>query len=903
MKTGTMWKVVILLVALAPGFAWADRVMEVVHEDSNAQNLLFNANFEETSKNQVTGWNPYQNGYQYRSSGGQMGGGIVCQSTVANQGYGASQKVEMNREYFAPLIVRGWSKSENVSGNPDSGYSIYVDIEYQDGTPLYGQTANFPCGTHGWIQRQIMIYPSKPVRSLTVYALFRGHSGTAWFDDFALYEVRPQGENLFQFHGLALKPGPLSKFSGSSVNYRTEDGLNLIVDDHRVKVANIKGYDISTYRDNQRNQGTGKKTANSVLPREVPAGFYVRDAATESDIYNFKNGKCTELGLSLDCKIIPNSNRLVLEGQIVDLWKTNRAITLFFGLPCQAIGWQWGDDIRTERTIQPGNEYSQTVRIGCGSTQTLSTYPWASIHNDRVGLAMAMDLNAPSVCRLFYQSDIRQLCIAYEFGLSADSQRFPSSASFRFLIYQFEPTWGFRSAYQKFSTMYPELFQTRIRNQGIWMPFTDISTVEGWQDFGFRFHEGNGQLAFDDANDILSFRYTEPMTWWMPMAKEMPRNYVTAISIRDQLSKKTGTRHQLMSDISKVAAMKDAEGNPHLLFRNEPWCDGAVWSLNPNPYLPGVPVSQDKKASETRTKTEYINAATIYWNDSMRQSLYGPKSQGNLDGEYLDSLEGYVTAEMNFDTNHFRYSILPLTYDPNSKLPVIFKGMAIYEFTQWFSTEVRDIGKLMFANGVPYRFSFLCPLFDVMGTETDWLNRGRYSPAPQSQMNLWRTMSGQKPYVILMNTDYNQLVPELVEKYFQQCLFYGFWPSMFSHNASENPYWKNPKWYNRDRPLFKKYIPLIKTVAEAGWQPITGARCDNPSIQIERFGDRVLYFTLFNPTAETQQGSFTLDYQDQSLERVKNCIELKTGEVLPPTNKIIKLTLEAKETKVLKVIW
>jgi len=39
------------------------------------------------------------------------------------------------------------------------------------------------------------------------------------------------------------------------------------------------------------------------------------------------------------------------------------------------------------------------------------------------------------------------------------------------------------------------------------MPFTDVSTVQDWQDFGFKFHEGNNNVAWDKAHGILSFRY------------------------------------------------------------------------------------------------------------------------------------------------------------------------------------------------------------------------------------------------------------------------------------------------------------------------------------------------------------------------------------------------------------
>jgi hypothetical protein len=55
------------------------------------------------------------------------------------------------------------------------------------------------------------------------------------------------------------------------------------------------------------------------------------------------------------------------------------------------------------------------------------------------------------------------------------------------------------------------------------MPFAAISKVEGWQDFGFRFKEGDSETAWDDAQDILTFRYTEPMTWWMALKGDGPR--------------------------------------------------------------------------------------------------------------------------------------------------------------------------------------------------------------------------------------------------------------------------------------------------------------------------------------------------------------------------------------------
>jgi hypothetical protein len=172
-----------------------------------------------------------------------------------------------------------------------------------------------------------------------------------------------------------------------------------------------------------------------------------------------------------------------------------------------------------------------------------------------------------------------------------------------------------------------------------------------------------------------------------------------------------------------------------------------------------------------------------------------------------------------------------------------------------------------------------------MGTETDWLSDGQYRPASDAQMSLWRTMSGRKPYLLLMNTDYNLFTPDLVERYFQRSLFYGMWPGMFSHNAADYPYWQNPKWYNRDRPLFKKYLPLVRRAAEAGWQPVTCAACDNGLVWIERFGPDAkgtVYLTLFNDTAARQSGRLRVETGRLGLPGETAGRELVAGKALGP---------------------
>jgi hypothetical protein len=95
------------------------------------------------------------------------------------------------------------------------------------------------------------------------------------------------------------------------------------------------------------------------------------------------------------------------------------------------------------------------------------------------------------------------------------------------------------------------------------MPFGRISKVEGWEDFGFMFKEGNDQTAWDDEHGILTFRYTEPLTWWMKMPPGMPRTIEAAQGEARRLAEGgdrsaqallTSGYHDEMGNFTKAAA-------------------------------------------------------------------------------------------------------------------------------------------------------------------------------------------------------------------------------------------------------------------------------------------------------------------------------------------------------------
>ena len=107
------------------------------------------------------------------------------------------------------------------------------------------------------------------------------------------------------------------------------------------------------------------------------------------------------------------------------------------------------------------------------------------------------------------------------------------------------------------------------------MPFAKISAVKGWEDFGFRFKEGDNETAWDDAHGIVTFRYTEPMTWWMRMPKEMPRTIEAALGEARRLASERKDR-QAMALLT--SGYHDEQGQFVARLLDTPWCDGAVWS-------------------------------------------------------------------------------------------------------------------------------------------------------------------------------------------------------------------------------------------------------------------------------------------------------------------------------------
>jgi len=745
-------------------------------------------------------WEPWQKGFQ------KEGDAFACDNgSDARAQRGASQHVQLNQTSPQPIVASAWSKAEGVGGSRDSDYSLYLDLVYADGTPLWGQTASFSVGTHDWERREVVLLPEKPVKSVSVHLLLRRHAGKAWFRAPEFRELKtPAGACLFD--GVAVVPK---------------------------------------------------------LP--VLAGFQVRDVAANTGFVRIDR---QALGLELRSRGNVGRRATFIDADITDTTGKDRAITLVYARPFGELNWRWLANPRRSEPMVAPREYMDASRFHAGANGRLSRYPLAAAADPEYGLGLAIDLAYPAFFRIGANAGTRELFLAYDLALTPEKP----TAHIRLCQFGFDPDWDFRIALARYYELFPESFRCKTPEQGLWMPFGKISQVKGWEDFGFKFKEGNDETQWDDDHGIRTFRYTEPMTWWMRMPKDMPRTLEAALAEAKRLAEKGDPNAKALL----ASGYHDETGRIPARLLDTPWCNGAVWSMNSMPGIQGE-------------FTDFKNK----WNPTLRERFYGPKRNGDLDGEYVDSSEGYVTDELDFRRDHFAAADTPLTFSPDSLEPAIFRGLIAFEYTRAIARDVHALGKLMMANGAPTQLPWLCPMLQVMGTETDWNWGGTWHPMSDADLLYRREMCKGKPYCFLMNTDFDKFPPPLVEKYMKRCLAYGMFPGFFSADASTGQYFQRPDLYERDRPLFKKYVPLCKKVAEAGWEPITRARSSDERVYVERFGDRL--FTLFNDSPERRTATITLDSEAPG----PGC-ELFSGKLMEWRDRKATLTLEAEDVAVIE---
>ncbi|WP_158304749.1 hypothetical protein, partial [Listeria innocua] len=181
------------------GTIWYDNVQFEKGSVASSYNPVVNSSFEEHNGTLPTGWMRTGNTaltqakvVDNESHSGDSA--VYFERKATSEAYThIVQDVPVNQKEAKALTISALSKSEDAKANASvatmsNDYSIWGTIYYQDGTTSSVQ-GQFPLGTNDWNRSAVVVKPTKPVKMIKVYTMFRnGLTGKAWFDDVRVIE-------------------------------------------------------------------------------------------------------------------------------------------------------------------------------------------------------------------------------------------------------------------------------------------------------------------------------------------------------------------------------------------------------------------------------------------------------------------------------------------------------------------------------------------------------------------------------------------------------------------------------------------------------------------------------------------------------------------------------------------
>ena len=626
--------------------------------------------------------------------------------------------------------------------------------------------------------------------------------------------------------------------------------------------------------------------------------------------------RATGQGLALNATFTPKADHIWVEAEIesTDQPPAERAIELSFALPVQAKGWWWDDGIRTRRRIEGNKTFEQT--FACGGHR-VSLYPFSSIHSDAAGLALAAPMDWPRLERRTYDSKAGYRT-AFDLGLSRHTRRFPAGkANVAFVIYRHDAAWGLRAAADKYYKMFPQFFTKRAEREGTWFFALRPSEAPHPKDFGFTFWEGfsSNPKERELARKIgmYIFPYTEAwgIRQFFPEAKErtdMPPYEERLAQLQAWAADKASAKKWRGGPLHEVA-QATLNSLPQLADGKAPFMEDKYgtwamwWRTNSNPHLP-----DPNRASICR---KYRITAML----------------PHADGIYLDSVSLWLASYHNYRTDHIAATGLPLTFDPQTGRPALCGVFSMYEFIDWLASDLHGQGKLVHANIFSGANRFYAHLTDVLGSEVGGLvGRGRrlFEIETDEVSCMRRTFAYRRPTTnLLQEGNYRKPAPpithEQVLQYVKHQAFYGFYPGISTGGGEKAPgyknwkrYFRSPEFYERDLSIYQKYLPVIRRINRAAWEPVTHAAASDPKVLVERFGSwrgGNLHFTVRNQSGEPKDAVLRVALGDMGATAAESgqtqVVGLLSGDRLRsapgPTRAAlaIELALPAYDTQVL----
>ncbi len=546
-------------------------------------------------------------------------------------------------------------------------------------------------------------------------------------------------------------------------------------------------------------------------------------------------------GLNLRARFTKVGSAIRVDATLTDTTQNDRAVELSFGLPVDLPGGKWDQDPITSIPIVDGTSYDNLA--GNFGLPSHSLYPFAVVRNADAAFCLATPM-VPQMNRFRY--DRRDgFRVTWDLGISPATSKAPSTAAVSFWIYTTSPRWGFRSAAEEYYWLNPDSFVSVTSQQGAWLVNSSKAPPENIpnsQDFGWAFLEGDANIDFASANGLLTLHYIEPSGWarYFPGYTTQPPYNVLVSALHGDAAQGTGTE----GDEIPVSEMAQAVINcsPYdFAGRYQVEADSYFWYANKYQFYPLAPDPEIPAPSVWSVLKKYCIDGRI-------QSAQEAGSR--IDGFFLDDVTSTFAAVENHRRDLWSYSGFPLTFSYDTTRVMTYDGFSMAELFASLRTYVHPKGLALMGSLNPPVYAWFAPSFDILGGEVNGADS-------LSRSYVRRVLGYGRPWTNLYVPN-GAVTPGAADvlAYLRQALFLGYFPGF------NETYWKSAGAFERDRSLFKQYIPLIRTVSAAGWRPVNAATSSDPAVYLERFDDGrgdVFYLTAQNSGGSKSTVQIALD--------------------------------------------
>ena len=467
---------------------------------------------------------------------------------------------------------------------------------------------------------------------------------------------------------------------------------------------------------------------------------------------------------------------------------------------------------------------------------------------------MAVPMDRPVLYRLGYNAPAQQLYLCLDLALTRATEKFPGRASFRFVVYPVDPDWGLRSAADRYYHIYPELFAERTP-QGALTSGTIGQGTPTAAELGFAYNWASGR----DAENVNNSR----AQGLMPLLYSDSMRYLVYMTIPAEAKPSRGEIAQNLTEFLQAP-------EPQRLYLDRPdvmkrfkqlcWWQGLSYEELSSPeaadYLRAIHRAVERSAfhdADGGIVPTYYHSAQ-YGYEHYRYHIHtarvlcdpDPDIPGGYGQFLLDDVIGrrfawmqdrgarfdgvsldnyFVNAkDLDYRREHFAWVDYPLTFD-SALRPVLVGDFAMCEFTEALARRLRAEGGCLAANTCRMRFPFVA----------SWLDVNLFESGMQEFQVIARTLAWHRPVVSLPIRPEHREEAWIKGAHLRMACFPGGGTSLLKNQEL--------------MALYGRYMPALKQMAEAGWEPLTFARTDDADVLVERYGSGAagdLCFSLVN---------------------------------------------------------